>query len=425
VIALVDCNNFYVSCERVFAPRLEGLPVGVLSNNDGCVVARSQELKALGLAMGAPQHLLPPAIRRQSVLLSSNYVLYGDMSRRVNAILAEFSPDVEVYSIDESFVSFAGFDASTLEARGQRLRETVCRDTGLPVCVGLAPTRVLAKLANRAAKTIAAYEGVCQLGADEPATRELLQRLPVGALWGVARRTVERLALMGIETAWQLREADPKAIRRTFSVVLERIVWELRGHAAIVLGDMSDPRQRIMVSRSFGRLTGERHELEAAVRQHAARGAEKLRRQGSLARAVMVFVRTNPFVAGEAQYRNSRVVPLARPSDDSRELLEAARRGLAAIFLTGYRYQKCGVMLLDLGDADHRQHSLLETAQDEAERGRSQRLMATVDRLNREMGRDTVRFGLPRRGNAWALRCERRTPRYTTRWDELMRVRIG
>ncbi|HSP57828.1 MAG TPA: Y-family DNA polymerase [Halomonas sp.] len=425
MIALVDCNNFYVSCERVFNPRLEGLPVGVLSNNDGCVVARSRELKALGVAMGAPRHLLPPAIRRQAVLLSSNYALYGDMSRRVNAILAEFSPDVEVYSIDESFLSFAGFDASTLEARGQRLRETVGRDTGLPVCVGLAPTRVLAKVANRAAKTIAAYEGVCRLGADEPATRVLLQRLPVGALWGVARRTSERLALMGIETAWQLREADPKLIRRTVSVVLERIVWELRGHAAIVLEDMSEPRQRIMVSRSFGRLTGERHELEAAVRQHAARGAEKLRRQGSLARAVMVMVRTNPFLAGEAQHNNSVVVPLVRPSDDSRELLAAAQQALGALFREGYRYQKCGVMLLDLVDARYRQLTLYEAAQSDSAKGRSQRLMAAVDRLNREMGRDTVRFGLPRHNNAWALRCERRSSRYTTRWDELMTVRTG
>ncbi|MBS9403282.1 Y-family DNA polymerase [Halomonas sp. TRM85114] len=423
MIALVDCNNFYVSCERVFAPRLEGLPVGVLSNNDGCVVARSQELKALGVAMGAPMHLLPPAIRRHAVLLSSNYALYGDMSRRVNAILAEFSPDVEVYSIDESFVSFVGFDASTLEARGQRLREMVCRDTGLPVCVGLAPTRVLAKVANRAAKTIAAYAGVCRLDADDPATRALLQRLPVAALWGVARRTSERLALMGIDTAWQLREADSKLIRRTFSVVLERIVWELRGHSAIVLEDMSEPRQRIMVSRSFGRLTGERHELEAAVRQHAARAGEKLRRQRHLARAVMVMVRTNPFVAGEAQYRNSVVVPLVRPSDDSRELLAVARRGLSAIFRDGYRYQKCGVMLLDLVDAQHRQLTLYDAAQSEAENDRSQRLMAAVDRLNREMGRDTVRFCLPRDNSAWALRCERRSSRYTTRWDELMKVK--
>ncbi|PMR70111.1 Y-family DNA polymerase [Halomonas heilongjiangensis] len=425
MIALVDVNDFYVSCERAFAPRLEGLPVGVLSNNDGCVVARSRELKALGVAMGAPMHLLPPAIRRQAVLLSSNYALYGDMSRRVNAILAEFSPDVEVYSIDESFLGFAGIEPATLEAHGQRLRETVRRDTGLPVCVGVAPTRVLAKVANRLAKRQPAFEGVCPLEADSDVTRHVLERLPVVELWGVARRTGERLALMGIDTAWQLRQADPARIRRAFSVVMERLVWELRGHPAIDIEDLAEPRQRILVSRSFGRLTGEPSDLQAAVRQHAARAAEKLRRQGSLARAVQVFLRTSPFPVGAPQYRNSVVVPLARPSADSRDLLEAAGRGLAAILREGYRYQKCGVMLLDLVSGQARQLSLLEEVQSETTRGRSQRLMATVDRLNREMGRDTVRFGLPRQDSPWALRCERRTPRYTTRWDELMRVKTG
>lgn len=230
---------------------------------------------------------------------------------------------------------------------------------------------------------------------------------------------------MGIDTAWQLRQADPKRIRRAFSMVLERIVWELRGHPAIVLEDLAAPRQRILVSRSFGRLTGELDDLQAAVRQHGARAAEKLRRQGSLARALQVFLRTNPFLAGEPQYRNSVVVPLPEPTDDSRAVLEAASRGLAALFLEGYRYQKCGVMLLDLVDAERRQLPLLEGPVDEARRDRSRRLMATLDRLNREMGRDTVRFGLPHRDSAWMLRCQRRTPRYTTRWDELMNVRAG
>ena len=241
MIALVDCNNFYVSCERVFDPRLEGRPVGVLS---------------------------------------SNYALYGDMSRRVTETLGQFSPHVEVYSIDESFVGFQGFAPATLEARGHALRQTVRQWTGIPVCVGFAPTRVLAKLANRAAKKIPAYEGVCQLEADGPDTRSLLQQLPVTELWGVARRTGERLALMDIKTAWELREADPKRIRRAFSVVMERIVWELRGRPAIQLDDMDAPKKQIMVSRSFGRMTSDPADLREAFRQHAARAGEKLRRQG-------------------------------------------------------------------------------------------------------------------------------------------------
>ncbi|MBS9405658.1 Y-family DNA polymerase [Halomonas sp. TRM85114] len=424
MIALVDCNNFYVSCERVFNPRLEGLPVGVLSNNDGCVVARSNELKALGVKMGEAMHLLPPTIRRQAVLLSSNYALYGDMSQRVTRTLAEFSPHVEVYSIDESFVGFQGFDPATLEARGQRLRQTVQQWTGIPVSVGFAPTRVLAKVANHAAKKISVYEGVCRLDAEGPATRALLRQLPVTELWGVARRTGERLALIGIDTAWQLREADPKRMRRAFSVVLERIIWELRGRPAIELDDMTAAKQQIMVSRSFGRLTSDPAELREAIRQHVARAGEKLRRQGSMTSAVMVFVRTNPFQLDQPQYRKSVVVPLARPSDDTRDLAHAANRGLEAIFLKGYRYQKVGVMLLDLTADTHRQLSLDDTLQSEADRQRSQRLMATVDKLNRELGRDAVRLGLPRKNNAWALRCERRTPRYTTRWEELLRIKL-
>ncbi|GHE20832.1 Y-family DNA polymerase [Halomonas urumqiensis] len=425
MIALVDGNNFYVSCERVFDPRLEGRPVGVLSNNDGCVVARSQELKALGVAMGAPLHLLPPGIRRQAVLLSSNYALYGDMSRRVNLVLAEFSPDVEFYSIDESFVGLEGFPEHELEAHCRRLRETVRRWTGIPVGVGVAPTRVLAKVANHLAKREPAFEGVCLLDADGPVTRRVLERWPVTELWGVARRSGERLALMGIDTAWQLREANPQWVRSRFSVVMERLVWELRGRASITLDDMDAPRQRILVSRSFGRLTGEFRDLQEAVRQHMGRAGEKLRRQGSLARAVQVFVRTNPFQTSEPQYRNAVVVALPGPSADNRVLLEAAGRGLAAIYRKGYRYQKCGVMLLDLVDSQCHQLSLLEGSGQAVERDRSQRLMATLDRLNRDMGRDTVRFGLPRKDNAWALRCQRRTPRYTTHWQELMRVRTG
>lgn len=423
MIALVDSNNFYVSCERVFDPRLEGRAVGVLSNNDGCVVARSAELKALGVAMGMPAHQIPPAQRRRMTLLSSNYALYGDMSRRVNRVLGEFSPAIETYSIDESFVGLDGHEPDDLEAWGHRVRGRVLRDTGIPTCVGLAPTRVLAKTANRVAKTHPTLGGVCRLEADTPETRRVLEALPVHALWGIARRSAERLALQDIHTAWQLRQADPKQIRRTFSVVMERLVWELRGRPAIALEDVTEPRQRIMVSRSFGRLTGEQAELRAAIRQHGARAAEKLRRQGSRACAVLVFVRSDPHRLGERQYRNGQVVALPGPSDDTRELIAAAQRGLAAIFLDGVRYQKCGVMLLDLVDAERHQLSLLQ-AGDGPERRRGEALMATLDRLNGRMGRDTVRFGVPGEHAAWPLRCEHRTARYTTRWNELMRVKV-
>jgi DNA polymerase V len=424
VIALVDCNNFYVSCERVFDPALEGRPVGVLSNNDGCVVARSNELKALGVEMGTAMHLLPPAIRRQAVLLSSNYALYGDMSQRVTEVLGEFSPHVEVYSIDESFVGFQGFDPESLEARGKAIRDTVRQWTGIPVCVGFAPTRVLAKVANQAAKKHPAYKqhGVCKLTADSEATKALLKQLPVTELWGVARRTGERLRVMGIETAWDLREADPKRIRGRFSVVQERIVWELRGQSAIQLDDMSLPKQQIMVSRSFGRLTSNPHDLREALRHHAARAAEKLRKQNSVTSAVMVFVRTNSFRTDLPQYQQRVVVSLERPTDDSRDIIAAAVQGLRRLWRKGYAYHKAGLMLLDLSPKANRQLTLTETPQTDEEAKRSERLMATMDKLNRELGKGTVQLGLPCKGNAWSLRSERRTPRYTTQWGELLRV---
>lgn len=398
MMALIDCNNFYVSCERVFNPTLEGRPVGVLSNNDGCVVARSNELKALGVEMGAAMHLLSPQIRRQAVLLSSNYALYGDMSRRVTEVLGEFSPHVEVYSIDESFVGFQGFDTDTLEQYGQRLRETVKQWTGIPVSVGFAPSRVLAKVANHAAKKHPAYreQGVCKLITDGIDTQALLKQLPVMELWGVARRTGERLRVMGIETAWDLREADPKHIRRHFSVVQERIVWELRGQPVIQLDDMSEPKQQIMVSRSFGRLTNNPHDLREALRQHAARAGEKLRKQGSVTSAVMVFIRTNPFRNDLPQYTNRVVISLERPTDDNREITAAAVQGLRRLWRKGYAYQKAGLMLLDLSPKANRQLTLAETPQTEEDAQRSERLMATVDKLNRELGRGTIQMGLPR-----------------------------
>lgn len=370
-------------------------------------------------------HLLTPDVRRQAVLLSSNYALYGDISQRVTEVLGEFSPHVEVYSIDESFVGFQGFDINTLEQRGQALCDTVKQWTGIPVSVGFAPTRVLAKVANHAAKKQPTYkdQGVCKLLTDNPSTKVLLKQLPVTELWGVARRTGERLRVMGIESAWDLREAEPKHIRRHFSVVQERIVWELRGQPSIQLDDMTQPKQQIMVSRSFGRLTNDPHQLREALRHHAARAGEKLRKQHSVTSAVMVFIRTNPFRTDLHQYRQRVIISLERPTDDSRDIITAAVKGLRNLWRKGYAYHKAGLMLLDLSPKANRQLTLTEPPQTDEEAKRSERLMATMDKLNRELGRGSVQLGLPRKGNSWALRSERRTPRYTTQWSELLTVR--
>ncbi|SFT54904.1 Y-family DNA polymerase [Halomonas saccharevitans] len=424
MIGLVDCNNFYVSCERVFQPRLEGVPVGVMSNNDGCVIARSNELKALGVEMGTPAFELQQWVNQGRIhLLSSNYELYGDMSARVREVLEEFSAGVEPYSIDEMFVSFEGFDAAATQALARTLYRNVRQFTGIPVCVGVAPTRTLAKLANRAAKKLPEFQGVCVMNADGDDTRRRLERTTLGDVWGVGRRLVERLAIQGIETAWDLRQADPKAIRRRFSVTLERTVRELQGTPCIELNDASEPRQRIMTSRSFGRLTGELGDLQDAIRQHAQRSAEKLRQQDSHARAVLVFLKTNRHRSDLPQYSPSVVVELPKPTDDSRLILAAAQQGLQAIYRRGYRFMKGGVMLLDLVDANREQLSLLDTPEREAQRERDHKLMAALDELNGKMGKGTVRLGVPRQNAAWHLRCAHRTPRWTTQWIELPKVR--
>ncbi|MBW6392415.1 Y-family DNA polymerase [Billgrantia antri] len=426
MIGLVDCNSFYVSCERVFQPRLCSVPVGVMSNNDGCVIALSNELKTLGITMGTPAFELQHLVRQGRIhLLSSNYELYGDMSARVLAVLEEYAPIVEPYSIDEMFVRFDGFERDALLAHSQQLHRKVRQYTGIPVCVGVAPSRTLAKLANRAAKKIPAYGGVCMLQPGSRETQALLEKFALGDVWGVGRRLVERLALIGIKSAWDLAQADPKRLRQQFSVTLERTALELRGISCIEMSDFLEPRQRIMTSRSFGKLTDDLAEIREAMRQHGQRGAEKLRHQRSLARAVLVFLKTNPFRTDLPQYSPSLAMELPHPTDDSREILHAAGEALQRIYRQGYLYQKGGVMLLDLIDADRQQLSLLDTPQSDTERQRSAKLMGVMDELNHRMGRGTVKFGTPSPGAAWHLRCAHRSARWTTRWDELPVVPMG
>ncbi|MDI5933528.1 Y-family DNA polymerase [Halomonas kalidii] len=420
MIGLVDCNTFYVSCERVFQPRLITLPVGVLSNNDGCVIALSTELKALGIPMGMPAFEIQHLVRQGRIhLLSSNYELYGDMSQRVQAVLEEFSAGVEPYSIDEMFVRFDGFAPGQLLEHARQLHQKVRQYTGIPVCVGVAPTRTLAKLANRVAKKVPAYGGVCVLQADSLAARRLLQKIELGDIWGVGHRLVERLALMGIQSAWDLAQADPKRIRQRFSVTLERTALELRGIPCIEMIDANEPRQRIMTSRSFGRLSGDLGEIHQAIRQHAQRCAEKLRAQGSLARAVYVFLKTNPHRPDLPQYSPGAIAELACPTDDSRAILHAASQALTAIYRPNVAFMKGGVMLIDLVDANRQQLSLLDTPERAAQRDKGHQLMAALDEINQKMGRGTVTLGRPSSGAAWHLRCAHRTPRWTTRWEEL------
>jgi DNA polymerase V len=416
-IALVDCNNFYASCERVFQPELRGKPVVVLSNNDGCVIARSNEAKALGIEMGAPWHLNREKFERERVVIrSSNYTLYGDMSARVMQILRRFSPDVEIYSIDEAFLSLAGFE-DRLPGHAAALRSTVLQWTGIPVSVGISTTKTLAKVANRFAKKDPSRGGVFLMMEDSD-IETALSRMALTDLWGVAGRIAHRLSALGIDTPLKLRESDPQFIRERFSVVMQRMVLELRGVPCIGMEYEVPDRKSIIASRSFGRTVTALKEMEEAVASYAARAAEKMRRQHLATAHVCVFVETNPFKPNEPQYHASRAIRLPVATANTSNIAQAAVKALLALWKEGYRYKKAGIMLLDLGKADLVQGDLWTNPDSD----KSKRLMGLMDSLNAQYGRDTLTYAAAGRRKPWKLRRDFMSPRYTTDWNELLSV---
>ncbi len=420
--ALVDGNNFYVSCERVFNPGLEGMPVVVLSNNDGCAVARSDEAKALGIRMGAPWFQIRALLEAHGgIALSSNYTLYADMSRRMMAVIGGFSPEQEVYSIDESFLRFSGFRHWDLTALATRLRQTVKQWTGLPVGVGIAPSKTLAKLANHLAKKHPDFkaQGVCNLQDLSPWQQiRYFTEVDVGEVWGVGPRLAPRLRDMGIQSVQDLKLVDPGLMQRTFSVVLARTVRELNGIPCLPLEEAPPPRKQIISSRSFGHPVTRLQDLLEAVASHAARAGERLRGEGQAAGSLQVFVNTNPFIPDEPQYHPGATLPFATPTADSARLIQAARQGLRRIYRPGYRYKKAGVMLMDLGPARVQQGDLFAPP----ETATRSRLLALVDAANRGLGQGTLRFAAEGIGQPWKMRRERMTPAYTSDWGELPEV---
>ncbi|MBU1425488.1 MAG: Y-family DNA polymerase [Gammaproteobacteria bacterium] len=416
-IALVDCNNFFVSCERVFRPDLEGKPVVVLSNNDGCVVSRSQEVKNLGMKMAVPWYQMRDMARRHGIIaFSSNYTLYADLSNRVMSLLAQFSPDQEVYSIDESFLDLTGIpDNHTQYA--QRIRETIRRCVGIPVCVGIASSKTLAKLANHIAKKNPRFGSVCDFNAlSEKELNELFAAIDVREVWGVGRRSADSLNGMGIHSVLDLKRASAKRLREKFSVVQERIVNELNGVACLELDDVVPDKQQIICSRSFGALTSLLPDLEQAVVAYATRAAEKLRQQHSLADGIQVYIRTNPHKGRDPQYQQSVLMPLPEPTDDTRLLCHAALHGLRRIYRAGYAYQKAGVMLSGIIPASTRPRTLFDNA---VAQEKSHTLMRTLDRINRSMGSGTIKLLGEGTDTSWAMRRDHRSKRYTTEWSEL------
>jgi DNA polymerase V len=419
IFALVDCNNFYASCEKLFAPKLTHRPVVVLSNNDGCVVARSAEVKALGIPMGVPWFKIQDEAKRYGIVaLSSNYALYANLSNRVVEVLGQFTPNLEVYSIDESFLDFSGFNHLDLEQYGQEIRQRIQEWLGLAVCVGIAPTKTLSKLANYCAKkSLAGSAGVCNfMDMRENELAALFERIEVGEVWGVGRKIKARLADQGILTVRNLRDANAETIRMQFSVVLERTVRELRGVSCLALDEVVPDKQQIMSSRSFGQYVYSLDDLESAVATYIARAAVKLRRQNSLAGALMVYIRTNPFSAHEAQYQKAITLPLPEATADTRVLVAWGSRILKQIYRSGYAYQKAGVMLSELQPVAMLQGSLFA---DKAATASASRLMATMDSLNDKYGRNTLRVAAQGNGSCWRMKRERVSPGYTTDWEGL------
>jgi len=409
VIALADCNNFYVSCERVFRPSLEGRPVIVLSNNDGCAVARSNEAKALGIAMGAPYHQIKRLCGRNGVFVfSSNYELYGDMSRRVVSVLSRFSPEMEIYSIDESFLNLEG-SPDPLGLSG-RMRETVRKWTGIPISVGLGKTKTLAKLANRLAKK--EHAGCLQV---EAGNRSTLGNVPIEDVWGVGRRLSVRLRRVGLENAWAFAQAPSSAIRAIGGVTLERTQRELTGVPCLEMEEVPQPRKNTCCSRSFGKPVTGRGELEEAVANYAVRATRKVRAEGSLACGLQVFLTTNRFRKDQPQYSNSRTLSLDEPTDDPIRIVRNAKALLSSIYRKGYAYKKAGVLLLDLVSGRSRQGLLFEEHGDERRRGFVNALEEVAARYG-QSGAFLAAQGVRR---SWSMKRQSRTPRYTTCWDEL------
>jgi len=419
IVALVDCNNFYVSCERVFNPKLNNKPVAILSNNDGCIVSRSQEIKDLKIPMGAPGFKYEALIKKNGgTLLSSNYALYADMSSRVMEVLAMFSPDIEIYSIDEAFLGFNGFKTRNLAEFGNKIKRTVFQWTGIPVSVGISKTKTLAKVANHFAKRYSAFKGSLCLLNDERIANALA-KTPVSEVWGIGRQYDKFLRQNKIETALQLRDADDTFIDHYLTSTGLKTVLELRGYSCIDLDDAPISKKSIVTSRSFGKQVSELSELQEAVSEYVTRAAEKLRKQNCVAGLLIVFLSTNRFKEGP-QYNNSLSTTLFPPTAYTPDLIEKALNLLEELFLPGFEFKKAGVMLADIIPEKDVPLSFMEVNYLDDKR---KKLMETVDKLNRIYGQDTLFYASNGIKKDWKMRRAKLSPHYTTNWNDLPKVK--
>jgi DNA polymerase V len=412
-IAIIDVNNFYVSCERVFNPKLENKPVVVLSNNDGCAISRSNEAKALGIKMGAPWFKLKEFAKQKNVTaLSSNYTLYLDMSHRVMTLLSKFSPEQEIYSIDESFLDLTSFKSKDLIQYGQQIKTKIKQWTGLPVSVGIGATKTLSKLANYIAKKNSSFKGVCNLNImDQDTLKTWMSHIPVSEVWGVGRSLAPKLNQLGIMTVLDLKQADPDYIRQQFSIVLEKTVRELNGVMCMKLKDVEEPNKEIMVSRSFGRRVKEKQKLIEAVTSYTSRAAERMRKQESVATSIYVYIRTSPH-DDKKQYANGVNIPLFQPSDDSMVLTNTALLGLDYIYRDGFDYQKAGVTLCNLTSKHKMQGNLFNNTI-------SHSRMKIMDTINQRW-KGKLKLGSEGVLKEWEMKAQFKSRNYTTNWDQLI-----
>ena len=416
-IALIDCNSFYASCERIFNPKLLGKPIVVLSNNDGCIITRSAEAKALGIKMGEPYFKAKKIIEKNNVkVFSSNYSLYGDISQRVMEILLGFSPEVEIYSIDEAFLNFKGFKNHESLTYCKHIRQTITQWVGIPVCIGVGSTKTLSKIANHLAKKEADYEGICILKGDEK-IEEALNRIEIGDVWGIGRRLSKFLRNYEVRTAKQFAFLDRRWIRKNMGVVGEKIQLELCGVSCLDLELLPSPKKSCCVSRSFSRPIEKIEELQESIANYGSRVAEKIREEGLIAQSMSIFVLTNHFNKKEKQYSSSIKLQLDYPTSDSKLIVKRAVEGIKRIYKEGYRYKKAGIILYELHSSSSVRGLL------DYDKPRTDSLMRSLDEINYRYGSATLRLAAEGIRRSWHMRREKVSPCYTTSFDQLMIVK--
>lgn len=414
MFGLVDCNNFYASCERVFNPSLNGKPIVVLSNNDGCVIARSNEAKLLGIKMGVPAYQIKDLVKKHDVaVFSSNYVLYGDMSGRVMSMLAELAPEIEVYSIDEAFLNLTGI--KDLQSLGTNIVRKVSRGTGIPVSIGIAPTKTLAKMANKFAKKYPAYNRLCIIDTEEK-HEKALKLFEIGEVWGIGHWQAAKLEKQGVKTAFDFTQLPGSWVRKNMTVVGERTWKELRGISCIDMETAPPAKKQICTSRSFGKMVEDIDTMSEAIATHASTCAKKLRQQKSYAMSLMVFIHTNNFREDLPQYWKNTIVQFPIPTSDTLEIVEYALAGLKTIFMEGYQYKKAGVIITEI--TTNAQLGLF----DSVDRDKRERLMQVVDKINGNH-QHHVKLAIQGSGRDWKLKQEQLSRRYTTDINEVIIIK--